>query len=30
MRKAITEIAEKAIFRKLRKHPLILPVVIEV
>jgi ribonuclease J len=30
MRKAITEIAEKAIFRKLRKHPLILPVVIEI
>jgi ribonuclease J len=30
MRKAITEIAEKSIFRKLRKHPLILPVVIEV
>jgi len=30
MRKAITEIAEKSIFRKLRKHPLILPVIIEV
>jgi ribonuclease J len=30
MRKAITEIAEQAIFKKLRKHPLILPVVIEV
>jgi ribonuclease J len=30
MRKAITEIAEKAIFKNLRKHPLILPVIIEV
>jgi ribonuclease J len=30
MRKAISEIAEKFIFRKLRKHPLILPVIIEV
>ena len=30
MRKAISEIAESFIFRKIRKHPLILPVVIEV
>ncbi|MGA2911068.1 MAG: ribonuclease J [Candidatus Levyibacteriota bacterium] len=30
MRKAISDIAEKFIFRKLRKHPLILPVAIEV
>jgi ribonuclease J len=30
MRKAISEIAEKFIFRKLRKHPLVLPVIIEV
>jgi ribonuclease J len=30
MRKAISEIAENFIFRKIRKHPLILPVVIEV
>lgn len=30
MRQAISEIAEKFIFRKLRKHPLILPVAIEV
>jgi len=30
MRKAISEIAEKFIFRKLRKRPLVLPVIIEV
>ncbi len=30
LRKFIVEIAEKSIFRKLRKHPLVLPVVIEI
>jgi ribonuclease J len=30
MRKAISEIAEKFIFKKLRKRPLVLPVIIEV
>jgi ribonuclease J len=30
IRKLISEISEKAIYRNLRKHPLILPVIIEV
>jgi len=30
LRKFIVEVAEKSIFRKLRKHPLVLPVVIEI